>query len=61
MQNIIIKMEFLNRNKETLRIQKALSSEKSRLIIVYGRRRLGKTRLLQQLMEILLLKRVEID
>ena len=44
-------MKFLNRHKEITRLSKAIHSEESKLIVVYGRRRLGKTRLLQQIMQ----------
>jgi AAA+ ATPase superfamily predicted ATPase len=44
-------MEFLNRNHEIKRLTKAIQSGKSKLIVVYGRRRLGKTRMLQQIMQ----------
>ncbi|MBN2396267.1 MAG: ATP-binding protein [Candidatus Atribacteria bacterium] len=42
-------MKFLNRKKEIAGINKSLSFDEARLIVVYGRRRLGKTRLLQQI------------
>ena len=44
-------MEFLNRHHEIQRLSRALNSEESSLIVLYGRRRLGKTRLLQQVMQ----------
>jgi hypothetical protein len=42
-------MKFVNRIKEISILSKALSAEQSQIVILYGRRRLGKTRLLQQL------------
>jgi len=42
-------MKFLNRNKEISRLKKSFKSDDFRLIVIYGRRRLGKTRLLQQI------------
>lgn len=42
-------MKFLNRNKEISRLRKSFKSDGFRLIVIYGRRRLGKTRLLQQI------------
>ena len=44
-------MKFLNRNNEIKRLSRALNSGESSLIVLYGRRRLGKTRLLQQVMQ----------
>jgi hypothetical protein len=40
-------MEFLNREKEKQRILKALESKKAKLIIIYGRRRCGKSTLIK--------------
>ncbi len=40
-------MEFLNREKEKQRLSKALSSKKARLVIIYGRRRCGKSTLIR--------------
>lgn len=42
-------MEFVNRTRELERIKKAINSKENSLSILYGRRRIGKTRLLQQL------------
>ena len=42
--------KFVNRNKETERIGRALSSDKSVLIVVYGRRRCGKSTLMRRLL-----------
>ena len=42
--------KFVNRNKETERIGRALSSDKPVLIVVYGRRRCGKSTLLRRLL-----------
>jgi len=44
-------MDFLNRTLETSRLSSILKNKSPKLIVVYGRRRLGKTRLLQELME----------
>lgn len=41
---------FLNRQREIERIEQALKREKSQLIVVYGRRRCGKSTLLQHLL-----------
>jgi hypothetical protein len=44
-------MEFVDRNEEIAELQRALSSEgPSRLVIVYGRRRLGKSTLIQRVL-----------
>jgi len=42
-----MRLQFLNRQKEIERIKKAIRSESAELVVVYGRRRLGKTRLLR--------------
>ncbi|MEN8157504.1 MAG: ATP-binding protein, partial [Bacteroidota bacterium] len=42
-------MEFLDRQAETGRIKQALAYNESRLVVLYGRRRLGKTRIIQQI------------
>lgn len=44
----LMRLQFLNRQKEIERIERAIRSESAELVIVYGRRRLGKTRLLRQ-------------
>ena len=44
-------MEFFNRQKELVRLDRAFATEQSKLVVVYGRRRLGKTRLLQQVLK----------
>lgn len=43
-------MEFLNRQKEVERLSRNLNADAFRLMVVYGRRRMGKTRLLQKLL-----------
>jgi len=43
-------MSFVNRIKETDRIQKALQPGKSKLIMIYGRRRCGKSTLIRHLL-----------
>lgn len=40
---------FLDRKKEIERILHKLSGKESALLVLYGRRRIGKTRLLQQI------------
>jgi len=44
-------MKFLNRQKEIDRLKQSISSDAFKLIVIYGRRRLGKTRLLQQIFQ----------
>ena len=46
-----IAMNFLNRNKEIERIVHVLGSKESMLVVLYGRRRIGKTRIIQQIMK----------
>lgn len=41
---------FIDREKEIVRLQQALQHKKSRLIVVYGRRRCGKTTLLRHIL-----------
>ena len=43
-------MEFLDRKEEKARLNKALSREKPSLIVVYGRRRIGKSELLKRVL-----------
>lgn len=43
-------MEFVNRFEEKARIQKMLAAEKPSFIVVYGRRRCGKSTLLKQVL-----------
>ena len=45
----MVRLPFLNRTDELTRIRRAISRSAPSLMIVYGRRRCGKTRLLQQL------------
>lgn len=44
-------MKFLNREKEIQRLAKALNSKKAKLIIIYGRRRCGKSTLIKNTLE----------
>jgi len=44
-------MEFLDRLKEKDRITKALKSQSAKLIIIYGRRRCGKSTLIKQVLK----------
>lgn len=41
---------FINRNREMERLQQALANEKAQLIVVYGRRRCGKSTLLREIL-----------
>lgn len=43
-------MEFVDRQKEINRLNKALSSEKKRFLVMYGRRRLGKSTLIKRVL-----------
>ena len=44
-------MDFLNRKDEIARLNRTFGTNQSKLAVVYGRRRLGKTRLLQQVLK----------
>ena len=44
-------MEFVDRDKELARLQKALGREKPQFIVVYGRRRIGKSTLIKKVMD----------
>ena len=44
-------MEFIDRKKEFERLQKSLNREKPQFIVVYGRRRIGKSTLIKKLMD----------
>ena len=43
-------MEFVDRMAETARLEAALSEEKSTLVVMYGRRRLGKSTLIKRVL-----------
>ena len=43
-------MNFVDRIEETARLRDALSREKSSLVVVYGRRRLGKSTLIKRVL-----------
>lgn len=43
-------MEFVDRSDETKRLKDALSREKSSLVVLYGRRRLGKSTLIKRVL-----------
>lgn len=43
-------MEFVDRKKEIARLNKALMSDKIRFIVIYGRRRLGKSTLIKKVL-----------
>ena len=44
-------MEFIDRKKELERLQKSLNREKPQFIVVYGRRRIGKSTLIKKVMD----------
>ena len=44
-------MEFVDRKKEFERLQKSLRREKPQFIVVYGRRRIGKSTLIKKVMD----------
>ena len=44
-------MEFIDRKKEFERLQKSLRREKPQFIVVYGRRRIGKSTLIKKVMD----------
>lgn len=44
-------MEFIDRKKEFERLQKSLKREKPQFIVVYGRRRIGKSTLIKKVMD----------
>ena len=46
--NLFVRLPFLDRVRELARLRRALSRPDGALIVVYGRRRCGKSRLLQQ-------------
>ncbi len=46
-----MRLEFLNRQRELARLGKALDRREGKLLCLYGRRRCGKSRLLQRLLE----------
>lgn len=41
-------MEFVDRKKELLRLRRSLESDKKRFIVIYGRRRVGKSALVKR-------------
>lgn len=43
-------MEFVDRREETARLKSALASEKPALVVVYGRRRLGKSTMIRKVL-----------
>ena len=43
-------MEFVDRKKEYKRLKTALESEKKRFIVIYGRRRVGKSALVKRVL-----------
>ncbi len=46
-----MRLPFLDREKESLRLSRALDAKQSALLCLYGRRRLGKSRLLHQVLK----------
>lgn len=44
-------MDFIDRQKEIARLRRALESNKQRFIVVYGRRRLGKSTLIKKVLQ----------
>ncbi|MFG6424945.1 ATP-binding protein [Lepagella muris] len=44
-------MKFVDRTKEKARIEKVLDSATSKLIVVYGRRRVGKSTLIRKCLQ----------
>ena len=44
-------MDFVDRKKEITRLKRALDSEKKRFIVIYGRRRLGKSTLIKKVLK----------
>lgn len=46
----MLNMNFVDRIEETARLRDALSREKSSLVVVYGRRRLGKSTLIKRVL-----------
>ncbi len=44
-----MRLQFLNRNKEIRRLKKAILNYKSSFLVIYGRRRVGKSTLLQKI------------
>lgn len=43
-------MEFVDRKKELLRLRRSLESDKKRFIVIYGRRRVGKSALVKRVL-----------
>lgn len=50
-QKISNEMEFVDRQKEQTRLQAALSRKKPQFIVVYGRRRIGKSTLIKKVLD----------
>ena len=46
----VLAMEFVDRIEEQKRLQKALNGEKAAFVVVYGRRRLGKSTLIKRVL-----------
>ena len=44
-------MEFVDRDKELAQLQKALKREKPQFLVIYGRRRIGKSTLIKKVMD----------
>ncbi len=43
-------MKFVDRIEETIRLKNVLSSEESTFVVLYGRRRLGKSTLIKRVL-----------
>ncbi|WP_083774379.1 ATP-binding protein [Desulfurivibrio alkaliphilus] len=43
-----MRLEFLNRQREIARLKSAIGGAEPALVVIYGRRRCGKSTLLQQ-------------
>ena len=46
-----MKLDFLNREKEAMRLRRALEAREACFLVVYGRRRIGKSTLLQKIID----------
>ena len=44
-------MEFVDRIEETARLESVLARDKSSLVVIYGRRRLGKSTLIKRVLK----------
>lgn len=44
-------MKFLDRTSDILRLQQSLKRDESQFIVIYGRRRIGKTTLIRKVLD----------